>query len=88
MITFLKTVLVILLVYLGLKFLMKLLKPYLMRYIAKKAGKQFEQAFGANPFQQPEPKQKEGNISIDKMPPNKRKSTTTVGEYVDYEEID
>jgi hypothetical protein len=88
MITFLKTVLIILLVYMGLKFLLKLLKPYLMRYIAKKAGKQFEQAFGANPFPQQEAREKEGSISIDKIPTQKRKATSTVGEYVDYEEID
>ena len=88
MITFLKTVLVILLVYMGIKFLLKFLKPYIMRFILKKAGKQFEQSFGANPFQQNPPDQKEGSISIDKMPSKKRKATSTVGEYVDYEEID
>lgn len=88
MITFLKTVLILLLVYLGLKFLLKLLKPYLMRYITKKVGRQFEQQFGSNPFQGPEPKAKEGSVSIDKMPTKERNSRSTVGEYVDYEEID
>ncbi|WP_265200403.1 DUF4834 family protein [Aureitalea sp. L0-47] len=88
MITFLKTVLIILLVYLGVKFLFKLLKPYIVRFLMKKAGKQFERSFGANPFQEPEPTKKEGSVTIDKMPPKKRKATSTVGEYVDYEEID
>jgi hypothetical protein len=88
MLTFLKTVLVILLVYLGLKFLLKLLKPYIMRYIARKVGSQFEKSFGSNPFPPQEPKTKEGSVSIDKMPPKQRNSRTTVGEYVDYEEID
>nr|WP_100803737.1 DUF4834 family protein [Ulvibacter sp. MAR_2010_11] len=85
--TFLKTILIILLVYFGLKFLVKLLTPYVMRYIAKKAGQKFEQAFGNNPFQPPK-KEKEGSISIDKTPSSKTKSKSTVGEYVDYEEID
>jgi len=88
MITFLKTVLIILLVYLGVRVLFKLLKPYIVRYLMKKAGKHFERSFGADPFQQPEPTQKEGSVSIDKMPPKKRKATSAVGEYVDYEEID
>ncbi len=87
MVTFLKTVLIILLVYMGLKFLLKFLKPYIMRFILKKAGKQFGQAFGANPFQT-KPERKEGSVSIDKMPSKERNSRTTVGEYVDYEEID
>ncbi len=59
-----------------------------MRFILKKAGTQFEQTFGANPFQQNPPEQQEGSISIDKMPSRKNKATSTVGEYVDYEEID
>ena len=89
MISFLKTVLIILLVYLGLKFLLKLLKPYIFSYMTKKVGKQFEKQFGANPFGAEDPKpQKEGSISIDKMPPKKEASGSTVGEYVDYEEID
>jgi hypothetical protein len=88
MITFLKTVLIILLVYLGVKFLFKLLKPYIVRFLMKKAGKQFERSFGANPFQEAEPTKKEGSVTIDKMPPKKGKATSTIGEYVDYEEID
>ncbi|MCW8980915.1 MULTISPECIES: DUF4834 family protein [Altibacter] len=87
MITFLKTVLIILLVYFGLKFLIRLLTPYIMRYIAKKAGQRFEQAFGNNPFDAQE-KKKDGSITIDKMPSSRNKSKSTVGEYVDYEEID
>jgi hypothetical protein len=87
MMTFLKTILIILLVYYGLKFLIKLLMPYFMRYLAKKAGQRFESAFGANPFQTPHPKE-EGEISLDKMPSSQPKSKSTVGEYVDYEEID
>ena len=85
--TFLKTILIILLVYYGLKFLFKLISPYLMRYISKKAGQKFEEAFGANPASA-EPSQKEGSVTIDKMPSSGRKSNTDVGDYVDYEEVD
>ena len=85
--TFLKTVLIILLVYYGLKFLLKLAAPYLMRYVTKKAGRKFEEAFGASPFQKPE-KTEEGKVSIDKMPITKKNNKNTVGEYVDFEDVE
>ena len=85
--TFLKTILILLLVYFGLRILFRLLRPYILRYIAKRAGKHFERRFGANPFQEPTPT-REGEVTIDKMPTKQRKATTDVGEYVDYEEID
>jgi hypothetical protein len=87
MMTFLKTILIVLLVYYGLKFLIKLLTPYLLRYISKKAGKKFEEAFGANPNVSPQSKE-EGTITIDKMPSSKSKFRNKVGEYVNYEEVD
>ena len=58
-----------------------------MRYISKKAGQKFEEAFGANPASG-ESSQKEGSVTIDKMPSSKGKTKNTVGEYVDYEEVD
>lgn len=58
-----------------------------MRYIAKKAGQKFEQAFGANPASTP-PSQKEGSVTVDKMPSSKGKGKNTVGDYVDFEEVD
>ena len=89
---FLKTLLILLLVYYGLKILIRLLKPYLMRYIARKAGQRFEQTFGQNPFnhntQKGKPVEKEGSISIDKMPKRSKDSKSNLGDYVDYEEID
>jgi hypothetical protein len=87
MIAFLKTILIILLVYYGLKFLIKLIAPYLLQYITKKAGQKFEEAFGANPTSAT-PSQEEGSVTVDKMPFSKGKSKNTAGEYVDYEEVD
>ncbi len=84
---FLKTILIILLVYFGLKFLIKLLTPYILRYFSKKMGERFQQAFGDVTFSK-EPLKKEGSISIDKVPNSGTKSNSTVGEYVDFEEID
>lgn len=77
---FFKTVLIIVLVYVVLRFLAKLLLPYLMRYIAMKAGQKMETAFkGFGGYQEsttPEPQ------------PVEKKSKKVVGEYIDFEEID
>lgn len=86
--TFLKTLLIILLVYYGVKIIFKFAKPYMMRYIAKKATERFGQAFGQNPYQTTSQKEKEGEISIDKSQANTKTSKSTVGDYVDFEELD
>jgi len=81
--SFLKTILIILLVYFSLKFLGKLLLPYLMRYIAKKAGQKMENAFkGFEGFQQ------SGKPDEPKKESVPKKSSEVVGEYIDYEEIE
>ncbi|WP_347372667.1 DUF4834 family protein [Aequorivita sp. Q41] len=87
MMTFLKTILIVLLVYFGLKFLIKLATPYLMRYISKKAGQQFEQFFGNNPNMNTS-HEKEGSITIDKNPAAHSRTSKKVGEYVEFEEVD
>ncbi|MEZ4857850.1 MAG: DUF4834 family protein [Flavobacteriaceae bacterium] len=85
--TFLKTVLILILVYLGLKMLLQLLKPYLMRFIAKKVQQRFENAFGQNPFQQYH-SPKEEPITVNKNNSKKPKSKKVVGEYIDFEEVE
>ncbi|WP_412985278.1 DUF4834 family protein [Pontimicrobium sp. IMCC45349] len=86
-----KTILIIMLVWYGLKILSRLFAPFLMKYVAKKAeqrfGQQFGQQFGQHQQQQ-QNRKKEGEISIDKMPNKTKSSNKDVGEYVDYEEID
>ena len=84
---FVRTILIILLVWYGVKVLARIFAPLLMRYVAKKA----EQKFGQQFKQQQQPKQtnkQEGEISIDKMPNQGKASNKNVGDYVDYEEID
>ncbi|MGB6268947.1 MAG: DUF4834 family protein [Olleya sp.] len=80
----LRTILIIALIYYGLKILSRLFAPMLFKYAAKKASERFGGGFNQ---QRQEPIQKEGEISIDKMPENKS-SNKNVGEYVDYEEIE
>ena len=83
---FVRTILIILLIWYGVKILTRLFAPYLMRYVAKKAEQKFGQQF--NTQQRPQQKQKEGEISIDTMPNQNKSGNKNVGEYVDYEEID
>ena len=83
--SFITTILVLLLLYYGLKFLFRLARPYLMRYFAKKMAEKFGQ--GASPFDAYNPRP-EGEVSIDKTPPKSSKSKNIVGEYIEYEEID
>lgn len=87
MISFLKTLLIIFLVYLGLKYLLKWLSPYIMRFVAKKAAQKFESAFGQNPFQ-PQNGATFSEDTIDKSSSNPKSNGKVVGEYVDYEEIE
>ncbi|ULC58314.1 DUF4834 family protein [Flaviramulus sp. BrNp1-15] len=80
----LRTILIIALVYYGIKILSRIFAPFLLKYAAKKAEQRFGDQFGR--AKQDVPK-KEGEITIDKIP-NTKTSNKNVGEYVDYEEID
>lgn len=87
----LRTILIILLVWYGLKILSRLFAPLLVKFVAKKAEECFGQQFGdfQNQAQQrAQQKQKEGETVIDKMPERGKSSNEKVGEYIDYEEID
>ncbi|OZV68665.1 DUF4834 family protein [Winogradskyella aurantia] len=85
----LRTILIILLIYFGFKILARLFAPILLRFVSKKAEEKFGQQFGGYQSQQKaEPKRKEGETVIDKMPEQNKKSNDGVGEYIDYEEIE
>lgn len=87
MVALLKTFLIILLIYFGTKLLFRFAQPYIMRYISKKVGQQFNQFFG-NPSTTNTSVPPEGKITIDDMPTRNRNNDKKVGEYVDYEEVD
>lgn len=84
----LKTILIILLFYYGFKMLSRLFAPLALKYLSKKAAQRFGGQFGGFNTQKPQEKpQKEGEITIDKIP-SKKASNKSAGEYVDFEEID
>lgn len=81
----LKTILFIILFYYAFKFLSRLFAPYLVKKasdtIRKKAAQQYKNS-------QPKSDIKEGETVIDKKPRTQQQSNNSVGEYVDFEEID
>lgn len=84
-VNFFKTILIILIIYYALKFLAKLFAPYLIKKavdkVQKKAAQQYQN-------QQQAPDVEVGKTVIDKKPNTTKQSNNSVGEYVDYEEID
>ena len=80
---FIRTILIIMMIWYGIKILSRLFAPYFMRFVAKKA----EQKFGQQQNRQ-QPQQKEGETTVDKAPEQTKTSNKNVGEYVDYEDID
>ncbi|PKQ44157.1 DUF4834 family protein [Confluentibacter flavum] len=83
----LRTLLIILLIYYGVKIITRIFAPLLLKYAAKKASQHFGGTHGEFQRQQKNTTKKEGEVTIDKMP-NTKTSNKDVGEYVDYEEID
>jgi len=81
----LRTIFFILIFYYAFKFLAKLFAPFLMKKAANAMQKKAEQQFGN---QKTKSTIKEGETIIDKAPKKSHKNTDSVGEYVDFEEID
>ena len=86
---FVRTLLIIMLVYYGFKILSRLLSPYIIKQVNKKAQERFRDQFSKYEQQQQQKSHtKEGETTIDKMPNKNKSSNKDVGEYVDFEEID
>ncbi len=85
---FLKTILIILLIYYLLKMVIRLLGPKLFSYAAKKTEAHFQEKFGDFMNQQGAEEEKVGDVIIDKKPNKNGSSSEKVGEYIDFEEVD
>ncbi len=84
---FLRTILIILLVYFGIKILARLFAPYVLRYMSKKMQERFGGQFQQQQKQNQQ-RQKEGETVIDRVPKTHKDSDNKMGEYIDYEEVD
>lgn len=82
---FLRTLLIILLIYYVFKFLTKLFAPYLMKKAVEKMKQKATQQYGN---QNQETTVREGETVIDKKPQSRKEGNKEVGEYVDFEEVD
>ena len=87
---FLKTILIILLVYYLFKILVKMFAPKIFGYAARKTQEHFNEKFGDFAQQANGQNQKErvGDVIIDKKSSRKKSSNNTVGDYIDFEEVD
>ncbi|MEN8187388.1 MAG: DUF4834 family protein [Bacteroidota bacterium] len=82
---FLRTILIIMLIYYGLKIVGRYLFPVFFKKMVKNVEKKVREQQG---YQESEDKIKEGETVIDKKPRPNKESNKNVGEYVDYEEVD
>ncbi|QTD37202.1 MULTISPECIES: DUF4834 family protein [Polaribacter] len=81
----LKTILIILAFYYGFKFLARLFAPVLIKKAAETMQKKAEEQFRTK---QQKEVVREGETVIDKKPTKNQQSKDSVGEYVDFEEIE
>ena len=86
--TFLKIILVVLLVYYLLKILAKFFAPKILSYAARKTESHFKQAFEGFDTQTQNREEKVGDVIINKKSTKKKDDSDTVGEYIDFEELD
>ena len=81
---FLRTILIFLIIYYSFRFLARIFAPILLKKVVgnmqEKAQRSYRQTHDSST--------KEGETIIDKKPNSKTQSNNSVGEYVDFEEID
>jgi len=78
-----KTIFIILIVYYSIRFITRVLLPFLVKFLFKRMGRKMQNS------QRPQaPHQKEGHVSVEKGTAPKSKPSSVVGEYVDFEEVD
>jgi len=82
---FLRTILILILVYYVLKWLGRILFPVLFQKAVRNFESKMRQEQGQT---QASDQVKEGETVIDRKPGPQRESNKNVGEYVDYEEVD
>jgi len=82
-----RTILIIGLIYFGVKILSRLFAPLILKFFTKQVERKFGGQFDGFKNNQQNTQKKEGEVTIDKMP-NTKSSNKNVGDYVDYEEIE
>jgi hypothetical protein len=84
----LKTLAIIVIIYYALKWLGRIFAPILMKRMVHKMQQQAQQQQQYGQQRQNTTRAREGETVIDKKPSDRKQSNDSVGEYVDFEEID
>jgi hypothetical protein len=83
---FIRTILIIALVYYSFKFIARLVFPLFFKKVMSKVEKKFNEQQRRSTSN--EPPVKEGETIVDKTPRQTKKINDEAGEYVDYEEVE
>lgn len=86
--TFLQTILIILLVYYLLKILARLLAPKILSYAAKKTEAHFRNTFGGFDTENSTDTGRDTEVFKNRKTVKNKPDSEKVGEYIDFEEID
>jgi len=84
----LKTLAIILLIYLLLKYLGRILAPILLKRFANKMQDRFKGQFNQQYENPQKPVQPEGKVTLEKTKPSTQTKSDGVGDYVDFEEVE
>jgi hypothetical protein len=84
----LKTLFIILLIYLLLKYLGRILAPILLKRFANKMQDRFKGQFNQQYENPQNPVQSEGKVTLKKTKPSAQTKSDGVGDYVDFEEVE
>ena len=86
LVNFLRTILILLLIYYGFKLIARFILPLLMKKFVNNVEKKFQERQGQ--YQSNKQQSKVGETVVDKAPRPNKTTNDKVGEYVDYEEVD
>jgi|TARA_R110000787_G_scaffold19150_4_gene57864 hypothetical protein len=84
----LRTLLIIVFIYYAFRFLARIFAPLLMKKVVNKMKEKAQQQYNQQNPQKQNSSTREGETIIDKKPNSKNEGKSSVGEYVDFEEID
>ena len=84
----LRTLLIIVFVYYAFRFLARIFAPILMKKVVNKMQDKAQQQYNQQNQNRQNSSTKEGETIIDRKPNSKTQGNNSVGEYVDFEEID
>ncbi len=83
-----KTLAIIFLTYLFLKYLGRILAPIILKRFATKMQDRFGQHFNQQNHNQKSGKQDEGKVTLEKTKNSTKTNSNNLGDYVDFEEVE